>query len=272
MEARLMQQSLSVRAVLRRTFGIYGDRRAPILSVGLLLAGLVALSDTRARGSTGVGILLLVIFVVVGGLSVGTLVLVVADVFEGGPRRNAAALLRDSWSALGWLLLALLVAGLAIGLVSSVGSIVGLGLIVGAALSSHGDSSAVILGVAALSILSVVPELYLLTSWSVLAAVAVIERPGGLRSLGRSRDLVRGNRWRAFALMLVLSLALGIAAGVDRSASTAGSGIGIVVGLLVASVIAPIPVLATTVLYFELRRTESAPAAMDPTPPGAALQ
>ena len=65
------------------------------------------------------------------------------------------------------------------------------------------------------------------------------------------------------------SIALAFAGGVDTSASTSGSGIGVAVGLLLATLVAPVPVLATTVLYFELRDGDPAPARMDPFAPSA---
>jgi hypothetical protein len=40
-------------------------------------------------------------------------------------------------------------------------------------------------------------------------------------------------------------------------------------GLLVATLITPFPVLATTVLYFELRNAGSVDAPVDPSSPGA---
>ena len=43
------------------------------------------------------------------------------------------------------------------------------------------------------------PGLFLLTIWAVLAPVIVIERVGAIESFGRSRGLVRGERWRSSA-------------------------------------------------------------------------
>ena len=43
-------------------------------------------------------------------------------------------------------------------------------------------------------VLIIVPGLILLTIWSVAAPVVVLERPGGLRALRRSRELVQRQR------------------------------------------------------------------------------
>jgi hypothetical protein len=117
-------------------------------------------------------------------------------------------------------------------------------------------------------VLLLVPEPFLLTVWSVLAAVAVLERPGGLRALGRSRELVRGNGWRVLALILMLAFPLALATSeIEGATRTVGSGPATAVRLLIATLIAPIPVLAATVRYFELRRAEPTPAPADPIPP-----
>jgi|ERR1700677_1681398 hypothetical protein len=97
----------------------------------------------------------------------------------------------------------------------------------------------------------------------VLDGVVVLDRvrPGRLRALGRSRQLVSGNAWRVLALILMLAIPLALAAAeVERAARTAGSTPATaVIQLLVATLIAPIPALATIALYLELHRTELTP-------------
>lgn len=59
--------------------------------------------------------------------------------------------------------------------------------------------------------------LLLITAWSVAVPVAVLERPGGLRSLGRSRQLVRGNRLSALMVILLVAAVIWIVRfGVER--------------------------------------------------------
>jgi len=106
--------------------------------------------------------------------------------------------------------------------------------------------------------------LILLTIWSVAAPVVVLERPGGLRALGRSRELVRGNGWRVFAVIFVL---FALVAVVSFVIEIAFSFSGAVVSALVASVVtiftAPVQALGAGVLYFALRPAEPAAAPAD---------
>jgi uncharacterized membrane protein len=100
-------------------------------------------------------------------------------------------------------------------------------------------------------ILIIIPGLVILTIWSVAAPVVVLERPPGLQALGRSRELVRGNGWQVFGVILVLDiLVMIVAAVIEGGADSASTGAGIVVvGILAA----PLSALAAAVLYFDLR-------------------
>jgi uncharacterized membrane protein len=56
----------------------------------------------------------------------------------------------------------------------------------------------------------------LIMMWSVAGPVCVVERLGPMKSLGRSRELTKGHRWKIFGLTLLLllcTLPLGIASG-----------------------------------------------------------
>src|SRR5262249_16303357 len=64
-------------------------------------------------------------------------------------------------------------------------------------------------------ILLFVPGLILMVIWWVVAPVTVLERPGVLPAFGRSRDLVRGNGWNVFAVILLVFLAV---AGINIAA------------------------------------------------------
>ncbi len=127
---------------------------------------------------------------------------------------------------------------------------------------------AVLFGLLFFPVVVLVPELFLFTIWSVVAAVAVLERPGGLRALGRSRELVRGNGWRVLALILTLTLPLALIVSVIGAAAQAvGGEATVATRLLLATVVAPIPVLAVTALYLELRQAEPTPSPAGPAPP-----
>jgi hypothetical protein len=110
------------------------------------------------------------------------------------------------------------------------------------------------LGVAIGLLLLIIPGLILVTLWAVVAPVTVLERPGLLAAFGRSRELVRGNGWQVFGV-IVLFLLVFIAIGIVLSIIGAVFGdAGEVILNYVGSVItAPLVALASAVLYFELR-------------------
>ncbi|HWO84006.1 MAG TPA: hypothetical protein VNM38_09510 [Solirubrobacterales bacterium] len=64
------------------------------------------------------------------------------------------------------------------------------------------------LGLIGAALLLIVPALYLLTMWAVVLPVVVVERPGVFDAFGRSRQLVRGNGWKVFGIILLLGLIL----------------------------------------------------------------
>jgi hypothetical protein len=65
-----------------------------------------------------------------------------------------------------------------------------------------------------LVIVMMVPLLILFLMWFVATPVCVVERLGPFRSLGRSRALTKGHRWKIFGLILVTLIPAMIVAGV----------------------------------------------------------
>ncbi len=262
-----MNRSLSIGTVLRRTFSTYAAQAPALLAAALLVAGVVALDQALPARNTALALVAALIDLIALGLFTGVVVLVAADVWDDGARRGVGGLLGSTWSALGRLLLAGVVAVLAITLVTSIGSAILIGVIAEILLGSKAGVEVVLLGVLAFPIVVLAPELFLLTIWSVVAAVAVLERPRGLRALGRSRELVRGNHWRVLALIIVLTLPLTLVVSAVGGAAQAAGGLATVaIRLLLATVVAPIPVLAVTALYFELRQAEPTPPPAVPAP------
>src|SRR5688500_18106903 len=74
------------------------------------------------------------------------------------------------------------------------------------------------LGIAAGLILLIVPGLFLMTIWAVIAPVIVIEKRPPFGAFGRSRELVRGHGWTVFAIVLITALLTGIAGGILQAA------------------------------------------------------
>lgn len=247
-----MNSALSISAVLRRTFRTYVGQAPVLLAAALTLVVVVGLDTALLEGAAGVvagliNLLLLALFV-------GFVVFVANETWERGAHRHAGELLHSAWGASGRLLLVSVIAGLALGLVSSIGSGILVAMIIGAAFAAGANIATILVGALLATLVLLIPTLYLMTTWSVFAPVAVLERPRGLRALGRSRELVRGNRSRVLALVLMLTLPLSVGTTALASAPhLIGAGPALLGGMLLATLVAPIPVLATTALYYELR-------------------
>jgi hypothetical protein len=115
------------------------------------------------------------------------------------------------------------------------------------------------LGIGIGFILLIVPGLFLLTFWSVVAPVTVIERPGVFAAFGRSWDLVRGHGWQVFGTVVLVFLLV-------FAASVAAALIGVVLGdvgrailnWLFNALTQPVAALTASVLYFTLLQIHGA--------------
>ena len=231
--SRAPRSQIDVGAIIRRTFQIYVDQ-APVLmpaaAVVFVISGVFGVLLVAA--STGLAFIALIIGLVATTLFTGMVVELVSDVQDGKRDASASQLLRVVTPVLGQLIL--------------VGIVAGIGILIG-------------------FILIVIPGLILATLWSVAAPVVVLERPGGLRALGRSRELVRGNGWNVFAVILLLVILVGlVGSGIEVAADSAGTGVGLVVRVVVGILTAPISALAAAVLYFDLRKAHAGSGADQP--------
>lgn len=228
---------IQVGAVIRKVWSIYVDQ-APVLmpaaAVVFVFTGI--LSTVLLRASSGLALLSTLIGLIATTLFTGMVVQLVADVQDGRRDATPGQLLRAAVPVIGSLILV----ALAVGILTVIGFL-----------------------------LLVIPGLIALTVWSVAAPVVVLEHPQGLKAMGRSRQLVSGNGWQVFGVILVLGVAVAIVAGViEIAAESAGTGVGVVVRVVVGVLTAPLSALGAAVLYFELLRAhgEGAP---EPTPVGA---
>ena len=111
------------------------------------------------------------------------------------------------------------------------------------------------LGIAAGLILLIVPGLFLMTIWAVIAPVIVLEKRPPLASFGRSRELVRGHGWTVFGIVIITGLLTGIASGILQAAfSFLPEFLEILVGGTIAqAIVAPFSAIALAITYFRLR-------------------
>jgi hypothetical protein len=194
-----MNGPLDVGSVIRRVFDIYADQ-APVLlpaaAVVFVITGI--LSAVLVAAAPGLALVAVIISLVATTLFTGMVVELVSDLQDGRRDASVNGLLQAAMPVLGQLIL--------------VGIVAGGGIVIG-------------------FVLLIVPGLILITIWSVAAPVVVLERPGVFAALARSRELVRGNGWQVFGVILVLDILV------------------VIVGVLSA----PLSALAAAVLYFELR-------------------
>ena len=119
-------------------------------------------------------------------------------------------------------------------------------------------------------LLLIVPGLFLLTIWSMLVPVIVLEGRSAGEAFTRSREVVRGNGWSVFGLILITFLLVGISSAVIRLILSPLPGfLDDWLGSLVAhSLTVPFAAATLTTAYFQLtsRATEHVPELAEPTP------
>ncbi|HUA12168.1 MAG TPA: hypothetical protein VMA83_09205 [Solirubrobacteraceae bacterium] len=234
-----MQQRLQVGAVISRVFDIYAKEAGIWVPVSAAIIGLPAIIVGVAGHAGNFGLTLLgeLILLVAGFVFTGMIVELVASV-ESKTQTDAGSLLRSVMPVLASLI--------------GVSVVAALGIVIG-------------------FIFLIIPGLILITIWSVFAPVVVLERPGGLGALGRSREMVRGNGWQVFGVIVVLYVLVAFVELIAVSiAKAGGTGLTIIVTVVVDVLAAPISSLAAASIYFELKRIEDAPGFVHGDPVGPA--
>ena len=186
---------------------------------------------------------------VVGGI-VGALVSIVAaflvqaalvkaaqDIRDGQVDLTIGQTLSAAWQVIGPVALASILAGLAI--------VIGLFLLI-------------------------VPGLYLITIWAVIVPAIVIERVRAMSSFGRSQQLVKGNGWNVFGILVITFLILlGIELIVGLILSSLSRDLANAISTVVAgALVAPFQALVVTTIYYRLIAVESGTAPAQPQWPG----
>lgn len=224
-------------AVIREAWELYKTHWQHLLPIALVvyvILGLVSLLLTILLGWFGALLGALIGIVGLYWLQ-GALVEAIVDIRDGRADLTMGQTFARAQQHIGPLLIAGILAGLAIAL----------GLL-----------------------LLIIPGLYLLTIWSVLIPVIVLERRSVMEAFGRSRQLVSGNGWSVFGLIVIGFLIL---VGASIILAIALFWIPGVFGEFVRSVISntitvPFVALALTVLYFRLRELEEPAAAVATAP------
>src|SRR3984885_11370364 len=222
-------QSISPAAVLARIWEIYRDQFSVLVSTAVALYAIQFVFTLVL--STAAAFALGILFWALAILYQGMVVKLVKDVQDGHRDHSVRDLIR-SVEPVFWPL-------------AAVSILVGLGIAVG-------------------FVLLIIPGLILMVIWPVVAPVTVLERPGVFAAFGRSRELVRGNGWNVFGVIMLVFLAVAvISLGAGLAASSLGSVGRAVVQWAVNAALAPATALSASVLYFALLR----PGAADPVSP-----
>jgi hypothetical protein len=227
-----MNQKLDVARVFERIFEIYRDQFTLLIPAALavfvpvaLISGLIYAGDAGIIG----GLIVAAVATIATYWFQGMVVEAARDILDGRRDHSIGSLIQSVTPVLGPLIVAGILAGIGIGI----------GLL-----------------------LLLVPGLFLLTIWAVIAPVIVIERRGALDSFGRSRELVRGHGWQVFSVIVVLFLVQFIITAVLNAIanSVSDSFVGYTISdLIVRILVAPFTALAASVLFFELKNLRGEP-------------
>ena len=235
-----MEGKVSVGETLRETFAIYWDQAGVLLPVAFWLFLLSAIVEALTIDLLALFWIGMVVSLTVGTLYQGMVVGLVQDLQDGRRDSSVPDLMRSVlpvfWTLIG------------AGFLTAIGIVGGL-------------------------ILLIVPGIYLLTVWAIVAPVVVVERRGVTDSLGRSRQLVRGNGWPVLGAVMVGFLVAAIAGpGLSALATSIVDGeiVDLVFTVLAQTLAAPIAALVAAVLYFrlvEIQRQRPTEPAADDLPP-----
>jgi hypothetical protein len=215
-------QPINPASVVSRIWDLYRDQFAVLIGTAICLYSLEFVVYLLLPGAAGFALALL--FWALSILYQGMVVKLVQDV-QDGRRDNSIGDLVRSVEPVFWPLVA-------------VSILFGLGVAVG-------------------FILLIIPGLFLLVIWSVVAPVTVLEHPGVFDAFGRSRALVRGNGWNVFGVIVLVFLAvIVVSVGAGIAADSLGSVGRSLVQWVVNAALAPVTALSASVLYFQLREPQ----------------
>jgi hypothetical protein len=219
-ETVMIVQPISPGAIVARIWAIYRDQFAVLVGTALILYGVQFVIYLLLGSSASLA--LTILFLALSILYQGMVVKLVQDVEDGRRDHSVGDLIRGVEPVF-WSLVA-------------VSILAGIGLAIG-------------------FVLLIIPGLILLVLWSVVAPVTVLERPGVFAAFGRSRELVRGNGWNVFGVIVIVFVAVAV---ISVAAGLASASLGSVARALVQwavnGALAPATALSASVLYFALAR------------------
>lgn len=213
--------------VIREALQLYRDHWRHLVTIALLVYLLIGIGSFVLTATLGVvGAVLAAVLSIIGVFWLqGALVRAVQDVRDG----RVDLSIGDTFN----------------GVKPDIGRIAGAGILAG-------------LGIGIGLLLLIVPGLILITIWSVLIPVIVLEGAGIGDAFGRSRGLVSGHGWNVFGVIILswlVLLAVGILIGIITAPF--GDEIGAFLSDLIGgAVTGPFVALVLTLIYYRLRGRE----------------
>jgi hypothetical protein len=200
-----------------------------LLPIALVVLVVISLVTLILRGAGALGALGAGVVAIVGIYLVqAALVEAVADVRDGRADLTLTETLASVLPRLGSILVASLAAGIAI----AIGFV-----------------------------LIIIPGLYLLTIWSMIIPVLVLEQVGAFDSFGRSRALVRGYGWTVFGVILITFL-INIAAHIVVAVLVSGLSDSVssyLTSVIADTLVTPFVAAVLTAMYFRLKALQAPP-------------
>jgi hypothetical protein len=217
-------------AIVSRVFSIYADQAGVLLPTAVALFAVQFVIAVILPGV--VTAIASLIFWILTVFYQGMLVELVRDVQDGRRDHSVADLLRSVAPVFGALLAVSVISGIAI----AIGFI-----------------------------LLIIPGLILMTIWSVVAPVTVLEHPGVFAAFARSRDLVRGHGWAVFGVIVLVYLLTAIFSVLSLAVASGLGHLGRdLVQWAVNVAVAPVSALTSSVLFFALLAAHGEAATPDP--------
>jgi hypothetical protein len=115
-------------------------------------------------------------------------------------------------------------------------------------------------------LLFIVPGLIVLTLWIFVIPAIVLENRGIVDAFGRSRELVRGNGWSVFGvIVLTFILLLGVSLALSLILAPLDDWLGSLIQQVVGNtLVAPFAIIVWTLSYYRLHALEGAPVSAEP--------
>jgi hypothetical protein len=228
--------------VIGEAFETYRNNAGAVIMVAIAIFGGAALANglLRATDNLVLALVAAIITLIAHVLYTGYVVKLVQDVRDGRRDESPGELLSAATPYIGTLILNGILYGIAVA--------IGLFLVI-------------------------IPGLFLITIWAVVAPAIVVENKGVIDAFGRSRELVRGNGWNVFGVIVIAFLILIAVYIVAALIGAAIGDAGVVILSIIAGILAePLVALVASVLFFDLgggegvQTSPGGPSAVEPPP------